>query len=121
MDLATEPDTYAPTFKDNIYQDCMPFCFTNGIRCPCSTRKDKSYKNRVQFKAHINAKKHKGWLSHLNENRVNFYKQSIGQADTIKNQRLYIAQLEKQLKKYELQEKHRYVDVPVTNLLDIDL
>tara|TARA_Y100000389_G_scaffold197042_1_gene230901 strand:- start:649 stop:1014 length:366 start_codon:yes stop_codon:yes gene_type:complete len=121
MDLVTESDTYSPTFKDNIYQDFVPFCFTNGIRCPCSTRKDKSYKNRVQFKSHINTKKHKEWLSHLNENRINFYKQSIEQTDTIKNQRLYIAHLEKKLTAYELQEKYRYTNVPVTNLLDIDL
>ena len=42
MDLAVEPDIYAPTFRDNIYQDNLPFDFTNGIRCPCSTRKGKN-------------------------------------------------------------------------------
>ena len=119
MSLVTEPDVYAPTFRDNIYQDQMPFDFTNGIRCPCSTRKDKKYDPK-QFKSHLNAKKHKAWLSHLNENRVNFYRKSLEQEDTIKNQRLYIAKLQLELKQSEERSKHKII-VPVTDLLGIDM
>lgn len=115
MELVTEPDIYTPTFKDNIYQDKIPFDFTNGIRCPCCTRKDKRY-DKKQFKIHMNAKKHKEWISHLNENRVNYYQISIQQEDTIKNQKIYIAKLELELKQIKTQK----ANVPTMDLLGID-
>ena len=34
------------------------------------------YRNRQVFKKHITTNKHKKWLSHLNNNRVNYYSKS---------------------------------------------
>ena len=117
--LVVEPDIYEPKFEDNIYQDYIPFNFTNGIKCPCSTRKDHCYKNRTQFKKHITANKHKVWLAHLNNNRVNYYSKSLEYAETIKNQQLYIAKLELKINQLEL-EKRPQINVPIANLLDLD-
>ena len=76
--------------------------------------------NRSQFKIHLNAKKHKEWICHLNENRVNYYKTSLEQAETIKNQKIYIAKLELELKLRD--ERTRIVNnVPTIDLLGIDL
>ena len=119
MELTVEPDVYMPTFRNNIYQDAMPFDFTHGIRCPCSTRKDKKY-NRRQFKSHLEVKKHKEWISYLNENRVNYYKKCIEQEETIKNQRNYIAQIEKELQ-IEKNNPKKQNYVTIETLLDIDL
>lgn len=122
-DIIVEPDIYEPKFEENVYQDFIPFDFKNGIKCPCCTRRDHFYKSRQQFKQHITTIRHKKWLSHLNNNRVNYYSQSLKYADIIKNQKIYIAKLELQIKHLEL-EKLKNVTPKIIptcdNLLNLD-
>jgi len=120
-DIVLEPDIYEPNFEENIYQDYIPFNFENGIKCPCCTRAGHFYRNRQVFKKHITTNKHKKWLSHLNNNRVNYYSQSLKYAETIKNQKKYIAQLEVKISHLELSVAEKQKQVPVMNLLDLDI
>lgn len=126
-DLATKPDVYTPTIKDNRYEDYIPFDFERGFRCPCSTRKEQFYSNRQQFKSHLKAQKHKDWIIHLNNNRNNYFQKCIENQETIKNQRILIAKFEKKIAKFEKEIKVLKDNskndkiVPVGDLLDMDI
>lgn len=99
MDLALEPDIYSPNIDDKgNYVDKIP-SFTNlknGIRCPCGTRKDKTYDCTAYFTTHIKTKTHQKWLSELNTNKSNYYIENIQLKELINNQRQIIANLEKE-------------------------
>ena len=100
MELVTEPDIYAPSI-DNVgnYVDKIPAFNTmkHGVKCPCGSRKDKAYESNSVFSAHIKTKTHKKWLDNLNLNRANYYIENETLKATVQNQRLVIANLDKEL------------------------
>jgi hypothetical protein len=124
MEMSVEPDYYEPSFKDGVYQDTLLFTFVNGIKCPCCSRENKVYKTRTQFKLHTKTKRHNLWITHLNENRVNYYSRVLEQEKTIRNQQIQLATLQNDLTKIQLfinQFVNKNTNVPVLNLLELDL
>ena len=134
MDLIVESDIYTPNIDDKgNYIDKIPSFnnLKNGLRCPCGTRKDKVYDCMSYFANHIKTKTHQKWLFDMNANKSNYYTENIQLKDTITNQRLIIAQMEK-----EINQKLKAIDYltnqlvvskettsstnTVTNLLDFD-
>lgn len=116
MELVTEPDLYMPSI-DNIgnYIDKIP-SFNNlkhGIRCPCGSRKDKTYDTYGVFSTHIKTKSHQKWLSNLNLNKSNYYIENENLKTTLHNQRLIIAKLEK-----EVQNKLMTIDYLTKQLVN---
>jgi len=100
MELATESDIYCPNIDNTgTYVDKIPnFKLTNnGVRCPCGTRKDKIYSTRAIFLAHIKTKNHQKWLDEVNANRANYFVENQNLKEIISQQRLIIAQFEKDL------------------------
>jgi len=129
MDLIIEPDTYEPSINDdNNYVDYLPSTnkFKHGLRCPCGTRKEHVYDNKQCFSIHIKSKTHQKWLSELNYNKTNYFTENIKLKDTIQNQKLIIAKLQREnyentklithlTKKLEMKESNIVYD-----LLDFD-
>ena len=98
MELVTEPDTYSPSIDEmGNYVDKMPAfnIIKKGLLCPCGSRKDKLYENYNSFSCHIKTKNHIKWLNNLNLNKINYYIENEKLNETIHNQRLIIASLEK--------------------------
>jgi len=99
MDLALEPDIYSPNIDDKgNYVDKIPSFanIKNGIRCPCGTRKDKTYDCAAYFTTHIKTKTHQKWLTDLNTNKMNYYTECIQLKELVHNQRQIIAKLQKE-------------------------
>lgn len=129
MDLVTEPDMYSPSIDDaGNYIDKIPHfaILKKGVRCPCGSRKDKCYDTHSIFAAHIKTKHHQKWLQELNINRANYYVENENLKTTLQNQRIIIANLEKEIQKksmtidyltQQLIAKHKNT---VTDLLDFD-
>jgi hypothetical protein len=100
MDLIVESDIYAPSIDDNgNYVDKIPSFsnIKNGLRCPCGTRRDKTYDCSSYFTNHIKSQTHKKWLSNINMNKSNYYIENIQLRETINNQKLIIAKFEKEI------------------------
>jgi hypothetical protein len=96
MDLVELPDTYSPSIDENgNYTDKIQF--RKPITCPCGARKDKLYETHATFSAHIKTKTHLKWITDLNLNKSNFFVENQQLRDTIQNQRLIIAKLEKEI------------------------
>ena len=97
MELVLEPDLYSPIINDSgNYVDKIPsFISQKGIRCPCGSRKDKTYDTHSVFSNHIKTKTHQKWLESINLNKSNFYAENIKLKELINNQKLIIAKLEK--------------------------
>jgi len=116
MELVTEPDLYMPSI-DNLgnYIDKIPSFnnLKNGIRCPCGSRKDKTYDTYGVFSGHIKTKAHQKWLSNLNLNKANYYIENENLKTTLHNQRLIIAKLEK-----EVQNKIMTIDYLTQQLIN---
>lgn len=130
MELALHPDLYAPSIDHTgQYVDKIPSftCCKKGITCPCGARKDKVYETYAIFSAHTKSKTHQKWLENLNLNRANYYTENEKLKETLQNQRLIIAKMEK-----ELQTKSMTIDYltqqlsfvsgskVVTDLIDFD-
>ncbi len=100
MDLAVESDIYEPYINDeNNYSDYLPPSskFENGLRCPCGTRKDHIFNNKQSFASHIKTKTHMKWLAELNTNKMNYFTECEKLKDTVNNQKIIIARLEKEI------------------------
>ena len=98
MELAIEPDTYCPNIDENgNYVDKVPSfnVFKHGLYCSCGARKDKLYETSASFSGHIKTKIHQKWLAQLNMNRINYYVENEKLQETIHNQKIIIARLEK--------------------------
>jgi len=98
MELVLESDVYAPSMDEaGNYVDKIPsfHIIKKGLLCPCGSRKDKSYDTNSTFSAHIKTKTHQKWITSLNLNKINYYIENEKLVDTIQNQRLIIAKLEK--------------------------
>jgi hypothetical protein len=130
MDIIVEADIYTPNIDDKgNYVDKIPSFnnIKNGLRCPCGTRKDKTYDCTSYFSNHIKTQTHKKWLNHLNTNKTNYYTENIQLKDTLTNQKLVIARLQKEndenikfiahlTKKMEMRETNSIVE----DLLNFD-
>ena len=100
MDLIVDPDMYVPAMdRQGNYTDSIPTRgrFPNGIRCPCGSRKDKVYDIGTMFATHCKSKCHQKWLEQLNLNAMNYYAETVKQADTIHSQKIIIANLTRTL------------------------
>jgi hypothetical protein len=100
MELAVESDIYSPSIDDNgNYVDRIPSFnnIKNGLRCPCGTRKDKTYDCTTYFSNHIKTKSHQKWLADMNTNKSNYFLENIILKDTINNQKQIIGKLEKEI------------------------
>jgi hypothetical protein len=98
MELVLEPDIYSPSIDEmGNYIDKVPSfnIIKKGLLCPCGSRKDKFYESHTSFMSHIKTKNHQKWLSNLNLNKINYYIENEKLQETIQNQRLIIAKLEK--------------------------
>ena len=97
MDIALTPDTYTPSInaKGN-YVDDIPI-IKSGLMCLCGTRKDKVYADKYKFSTHTKSKKHQRWIAQLNQNKANYYVESIKHLETVENQKKIIGHLENQL------------------------
>jgi hypothetical protein len=98
MELVVEPDIYSPSIDElGNYIDKIPSfnIIKKGLLCPCGSRKDKFYESYNSFMNHIKTKNHQKWLSNLNLNKVNYYIENEKLQETVQNQRLIIAKLEK--------------------------
>jgi len=133
MELVIEPDVYAPSMNDaGNYIDKIPSfnIIKKGLSCPCGSRKDKVYETHSVFASHIKTKTHQKWIENLNNNKTNYYIECEKMKDTIQNQRLVIARLEKDLNNKNLtidyltqqlvNTKNMNVRT-VDNLLDMDI
>ena len=129
MELATESDIYTPSINDKgDYVDNIPSFanLKNGIRCPCGTRKDKTYNTRVLFLSHLKSECHKNWLKNLTLNKTNYYVENQTLKETLLNQRLIISKLEIEVHnkmiiieylKKEMENKNKN-NIVVTDLID---
>jgi len=108
MELVTKPELYTPSI-DNAgnYIDKMPSFNTlkYGIRCPCGSRKDKSYDTTASFSSHMKSKIHQKWLDNLNLNKANHYVENEKLKHTLQDQRMIIAKMD-----IELQNKNLTID-----------
>jgi predicted RNase H-like nuclease (RuvC/YqgF family) len=108
MELVTEPDIYTPSIDElGNYVDKIPAfnIIKKGIICPCGSRKDKAYETNSVFSSHIKTKTHQKWLLGVNLNKANYYIENEKQKDTIQNQRIIIAKMDK-----EIQNKNMTID-----------
>jgi hypothetical protein len=133
MELVVEPDIYSPSIDDKgNYIDKIPSfnIIKKGVSCPCGSRRDKVYETYSVFASHIKTKTHQKWLENLNNNKTNYYIECEKMKDTIQNQRLVIARLEKDLNNKNLTIDYltqqlvtvKNINVrTVDNLLDMDI
>ena len=97
MEIALTPDIYCPIVDDKgNYSDSVPRIHY-GISCPCNMNKDKVYDTRQSFMTHIKSKSHQKWLEDMNRNRQNHYEEVLKLRQTVQNQRLIIARLEREV------------------------
>ena len=110
-EITTEAELYSPSI-DNLgnYIDRVP-PFSKGIRCPCGSRKDKTYDTHSIFRQHIKTTSHQKWLSNLNLNKANYYIENEKLKEVIQNQKLIIAKLEK-----DINSKSMTIDYLTQNL-----
>ena len=100
MEIVTQPDLYSPSLDDkgNYVDKIPPFSrIKKGLICPCGARKDKVYETHGVFSTHIKSKNHQKWLENLNLNKANYYIENEQLRETIQNQRLIIARMEKEM------------------------
>jgi len=102
MDITITPDIYTPSVDDTgKYIDNIPN-ITNGMFCPCGSRKNKMYENTNKFATHTKSKYHQKWLVSLNQNKANYYVEMLKNKEIVENQQKIITQLENQLRKKAL-------------------
>ena len=98
MDLIIDSDIYEPCIDDNgNYTDYLPSSnkFKNGLRCPCGSRREHIFDSRQSFSSHTKTKTHIKWLIDLNANKMNYYTENIKLNETLNNQKLIIAKLQR--------------------------
>lgn len=99
MDLIVDSDIYEPCIDENSnYSDYLPSSnkFKNGLRCPCGSRKEHVFDTRQSFASHIKTKTHLKWISDLNSNKMNYFTENIKLNETIMNQKLIIARMQRE-------------------------
>jgi hypothetical protein len=103
MELALEPNTYCPSIDAmGQYIDKIPSfgaaALSQGLRCPCGSRRDKTYNNYNVFYQHCKTQHHQRWLAQLNENRANHYIEREELKGVVETQKLLIAQMDRELR-----------------------
>lgn len=125
MDLLVESDIYEPNIdSDGDYSDYLPTAskFKNGLRCPCGSRKEHVFDTRQSFSGHIKTKTHLKWIADLNANKMNYFTENIKLNETIANQKIIIAKLQREndenlkliahlTKKIEIKENPNIIDL----------
>lgn len=104
MNLSLESDIYEPNTDDQgNYVDFIPPSskFTNGLRCPCGSRKEHVFDTRQSFSIHIKSKTHAKWLSDLNMNKMNYFTECEKLREIVNSQRFIIARLEKEVNSHK--------------------
>jgi hypothetical protein len=99
MDLIVDSDIYEPCIDENSnYSDYLPPSnkFKNGLRCPCGTRKEHIFDTRQSFGSHIKTKTHLKWITDLNSNKMNYFTENIKLNETIVNQKIIIAKMQRE-------------------------
>ena len=123
MELVIEPGIYSPSIDETgNYIDKIPVLTKNeGIHCPCS-RKDKI----CNFSQHMKSKCHQQWLKTINLNRANYFVENMELRNTVANQKLIIARMEKEMNTkmmtidYLSQQLLKKPDKIVNNLIEFD-
>ena len=124
MDLAIEPEFYEPTIDENTnYSDYLPPSnkFKNGLRCPCGTRKEHIFDNRQSFSTHIKTKTHIKWLTDLNNNKMNYFSENLKLNETITNQKMIIAKLQRENDEYAKLIIHLTKKIEMKEISSVDL
>jgi hypothetical protein len=101
MDLATVSDIYSPSIdNEGNYIDKIPSYMPNGIKCGCgkNEKKNKIYMTTLLFSNHTKTKTHQQWLTSINTNKINYYKENQELNQTIHNQKRIIAKFEKDIR-----------------------
>lgn len=125
MDLTLESDIYEPNIdSEGDYSDYLPTAskFKNGLRCPCGSRKEHVFDTRQSFSGHIKTKTHLKWIADLNANKMNYFTENIKLNETIANQKIIIAKLQREndenlkliahlTKKIEIKENPNIIDL----------
>lgn len=97
--IAVQPDTYTPMVDDEgNYVDKVPsngVFATTGIRCPCSTRRDKVYNTKSSFTTHTKSQGHQAWLKEMSSTKTDYRTIAQEQEEIIKAQKIMIAQMER--------------------------
>jgi hypothetical protein len=94
MEIAKEPEVYAPRINDmGIYEDYVPkpTVFVSGICCPCGARYGKVYKSHISFKVHFISRPHVKWIAKLNDERAYLLCNQL--RELVQRQRVVIAEL----------------------------
>lgn len=104
-DMTVVPDEYSPCLNENgEYYDKMPVWNTKGYYCGCGSRKQKVlYDTANKLHIHMKCKKHKEWVAELNLNKTNYYQKNKELQITIDNQRLIIANMQREMEKKQNQ------------------
>jgi len=125
MEITIEPELYSPSIDEiGNYIDKIP-SIKHGIRCCCGSRKDKVYNNNSSFSAHIKSKTHQLWIEKINLNKTNYFVENENLKNTIQQQKLIIATLDKELQSSKtiidyLQNQLRNNSASVIDLLNFD-
>lgn len=103
MDICLTPSIYMPGMDTyGNYVDTKPtfVCVKNsfvGITCPCGSRLNKVYDSPIKFASHIKTQTHIKWIQHLNNNKSNYYLESVKTKEINKTQQQIIVSLENEL------------------------
>jgi hypothetical protein len=99
------PANYVPHMeKDGKYIDKIPSynVFKNGLLCDCNTRKVQTiFYDVASFTLHTKCKKHQEWLQEINNNAINYYRETITLNQTVKNLHIVVARYEKKIRELE--------------------
>jgi hypothetical protein len=110
MSLITDSDEYSPgVSSDGTYMDQMPSFHgkPQGFRCPCS---NKSYSSRTLLSSHVKTATHKKWIESLNANRTNYFADLEKERQIVKEQKIIIAQMQREVCKLE-HEKRKLIEM----------
>jgi len=99
-ETALTPDTYAPSVGDNgkYFDSSTSIAFgrnTPGIGCGCGSRT--VFKSRQGFTQHCARPIHKKWLTVLDNESKNHFKELQKSRETIRHQQLLIAHRDKRI------------------------
>jgi hypothetical protein len=100
MDTTLTPETYTPgiDYQGNYIDDISGIRnIRHGIHCLCGSRKEKTYPNAASFTAHTKTKHHQQWLETLNQNKANYYVESLRYKELVESQQKILTSLENQL------------------------
>lgn len=121
MSISVEPDVYCPSINElGNYIDFIPNFKNGGYYCECGSIKNKIYKNKDSLRQHFKSLKHIQWIKHLNNNKINYYKENILLKETIKSQQIMLTQLSNQLITKNIEYENYKKRNEILDLLDLN-